>query len=85
MDRLMRTTMKSLPAELQSLLELRVLQGATWTEVGNSLGTTAAGAKRRFQRAQVTLRQELLQRVEKLPARKRAVAQACLRRFGLRI
>ncbi|HEX8271540.1 MAG TPA: sigma-70 family RNA polymerase sigma factor [Longimicrobiaceae bacterium] len=82
MERLMRTTMTGLPTELQRLLELRVLRGATWTEVGDSLGTTAAGAKRRFQRAQVALRRELLQRAEKLPPRKRAVVQAFLRRFG---
>jgi RNA polymerase sigma factor (sigma-70 family) len=81
LDRLVRSTVRNLPGDLQRLLELRVFQGATWEEVGEALGTTAAGAKRRFQRAQVALRRTLLQRADQLPPRKRAVAQAYLRRL----
>lgn len=81
LDRLVRSTIRDLPVELQRLLELRVHQGATWQEVADELGTTAAGAKRRFQRAQATLRRILVRRAEQLPPRKRAVAQAWFRRF----
>lgn len=84
LDRLVRSTISSLPPDLQRLLELRVFQGAKWEEIGEELGTTASGAKRRFQRAQAALQRELLERAEKLPHAKRIVARRCLSRLGIR-
>jgi RNA polymerase sigma-70 factor (ECF subfamily) len=46
----------SMPDATRELLRLRVHMGCTWKEVAAALDTTEAGAKRRFQRAQATLR-----------------------------
>jgi len=84
LDALVRSTIRGLPADLRKLLELKILHDATWADVGEALGTTAAGAKRRFQRAQGTIQREILRRTEALPSKKRAIARACLRRLGVR-
>lgn len=55
----------------QRVLHLRAQNKLTWPEIGASIQTTAAGAKRRFQRAQVDLRANLAQHVQKLPPRDR--------------
>ncbi|HEX2208614.1 MAG TPA: sigma-70 family RNA polymerase sigma factor [Longimicrobium sp.] len=46
----------ALPEATRELLRLRVQLGCTWREVAQVLKTTEAGAKRRYQRAQVSLR-----------------------------
>lgn len=53
------------------LLWWRLIVGAEWSEVATHLQTTAAGAKRRFQRAQIALEQQLLALVDALPAETR--------------
>ena len=60
----------------------RLIMGLEWTEIGEKLSTTAAGAKRRFQRAQDTLRREVMRRVAVLPDGERADVLALLGRFG---
>lgn len=57
-------------------MHLRAQHRLTWPEIGAAIQTTAAGAKRRFQGAQVELRTRLVEGVEELPARdRRDVAQ----------
>ncbi len=73
----------SLPEATVELLRLRVDMGATWKEVGAALGTTEAGAKRRFQRAQATLRVNIGQRLQALPDGEKAAVEDRVRRFGL--
>lgn len=55
----------------QRVLHLRAQHKLTWPEIAVAIQTTAAGAKRRFQRAQVDLRASLAERVQELPARDR--------------
>lgn len=63
----------------QEVLRRRILYGDTWAEAGRSAGTTAGGARRRWQRAQVRLRREVLRRAESLPA---DIRQEVLRLIG---
>jgi RNA polymerase sigma-70 factor (ECF subfamily) len=56
------------------LLRLRLVEGESWKEVGRALGIAESAAKRRFQRAQATLRRSILARVEALPAGTRHAA-----------
>lgn len=65
-------------AETGELLWWRLIMGAEWSDVAAELGTTAAGAKRRFQRAQATLERQLLERVASLPAAQRERVQALI-------
>lgn len=60
----------------------RLIMGLEWTEIAAKFSTSAAGAKRRFQRAQDTLRREVIRRVDALPAPERADVLALLTRFG---
>lgn len=71
-----------LSRESQSILWARLIEGATWSEIGAAIGTTESGAKRRAQRALRTLRRELLSRVEQLPEPNRAAAARVLATFG---
>lgn len=64
----------------QQVLRRRLLYGETWSQVGEFVGTSAAGAKRRFQRAQDRLRKEVRKRVTALPD---ALQRAVLRRLGI--
>lgn len=72
-----------LPADTSTLLWLRVQNSASWSEVGVALGTTEAGAKRRYQRVQRTLRKAVLRRVHDLPPAERDVILAWLHARGL--
>ncbi|HEX6040319.1 RNA polymerase sigma factor [Longimicrobium sp.] len=56
------------PEATAELLRLRLVAGRTWKEVGDALGIPESAAKRRFQRAQVSLRRKLLARMDALPA-----------------
>lgn len=48
----------------QEVIRQRLLYGATWRAAGEAAGTTAGGAKRRWQRATQRLRREVLRRAE---------------------
>jgi RNA polymerase sigma factor (sigma-70 family) len=60
----------------------RLIMGLEWSEIAERFSTSAAGAKRRFQRAQETLRREVVRRVDLLPAAERHEVLALLTRFG---
>lgn len=64
------------------LLWWRLIMGLEWTEIALKFSTSAAGAKRRFQRAQDTLRREVMRRVGALPVCERGEVLALLARFG---
>lgn len=56
------------------VIRRRLLYRDTWAEAGRAIGTTPAGAKRRWQRARERLRREVLNRVEELcPSLRRKV------------
>lgn len=55
------------PETTAELLRLRLVSGRSWKEVGDALGIAETAAKRRFQRAQVSLRRRILERVDALP------------------
>lgn len=82
---LLGETHAALPADLQLLLWTRLVAGATWAEAGEQVGTTSAGAKRRYQRAQTRLRRELVRRIHQLPAPKRDLVIARLSAFGVQL
>jgi RNA polymerase sigma factor (sigma-70 family) len=79
----LRTAQESLPDETQELLWHRLVLGCEWAEVATEMGTTEAGAKRRYQRAQSRLRKELSQRIYSMPARTRALVLTRLRQAGV--
>lgn len=56
------------------LLRLRLVSGRSWKEVAGALGIADSAAKRRFQRAQATLRKKILARMEALPYEARLAA-----------
>lgn len=64
----------------REVLRRRLLYGDSWAEVGDAVGTSAAGAKRRYQRAQARLRKEVLQRIRTVPDER--IRRALLRRVG---
>jgi RNA polymerase sigma factor (sigma-70 family) len=49
-----------LPADAQTLLYLKIIEGSSWEEIGNTFGTTAGAAKRRYQRALARLKREVI-------------------------
>ena len=73
-----RAAYDALPPATADLLWLRAVGGATWPAVAAALGTTAAGAKRRFQRATKRMQRAVLNGIAALPARERAAALAAL-------
>ena len=79
--RVLETAESSMDPTLQRLLYLRLLEDATWFEVGASLKISAAAAKRRFQRAQAALAKKVKEGIDQLPAAKRDAAYKLLRRF----
>lgn len=81
LDDVAARAMAGLPRQTVELFRLRVQLGRTWPEVGAALGTTASGAKRRFQRAQVALRARFLAVFDALPQAER---EGLLRFLGLR-
>jgi RNA polymerase sigma-70 factor (ECF subfamily) len=72
----------SLPEDLQRLLWLHLVEGASWADVGAELGTSAAGAKRRYQRGQAHLRRLMFARIHDLPAEERNLLLDYLARIG---
>ena len=79
--RLAVAAQRSLSDDSAAVLWLRLVQGATWDHVARATGTTPAGAKRRFQRAQATLRRAVLAAIARLPAAERAVLEQALRAY----
>lgn len=82
---LLAETHAAIPADLQLLLWTRLVAGATWAEAGEQVGTTSAGAKRRYQRAQSRLRRELVRRIHELPGPKRDLVIERLSAFGVQL
>lgn len=66
----------ALTNETAELLWWRLVGGAEWSEVAEQLATTPGGAKRRFQRAQTTLRRSVTALVSQLPPGQRAPVEA---------
>jgi len=64
------------------LLWWRLIVSLDWREIGERVDTTAAGAKRRFQRAIETLRVEIVRRIDALPSADHAAVLALFARFG---
>ena len=65
LDELARAAVDALdriPRHVGVLFWMRLIEAATWPATAHALGTTTAGAKRRFQRAIATLRRALLTR-----------------------
>lgn len=85
MASLLRVVMDAYGDAVESTGEMfwwRLIMSLEWSEIAVKLSTTTAGAKRRFQRAQETLRQAVVTRVGALPAPERAEVVALLARFG---
>jgi RNA polymerase sigma-70 factor (ECF subfamily) len=78
LGRLLRASLSTLPDETVRILRLHGAEDASWAEVAAALGIPPTAAKRRFQRALVRVRRELLRRIEALPPAQRS---AVLRRL----
>lgn len=63
----------------REVIRRRLLYGDSWSEAGRAVGTTAAGAKRRWQRARERLRREVVHRAQSLPDE---VRSGILRKLG---
>lgn len=70
----------TLNADTQEIIRQRLLYGATWRAAGEAVGTTAGGARRRWQRALVRLRREVLEEIADLEDEK--LRRGVLRRLG---
>lgn len=79
LGRLLMEAQSVLSEGTQQVLRRRFLYGDTWAEAGRCIGTTAAGAKRRWQRARERLRGEVLERARALPEE---MKREVLRRLG---
>lgn len=72
---------RSLAPEAVELIYGHIVEGETWSALAMRLGTTAAAAKRRYQRAQGMLRRVVQCRVDALPPRARIPLLNELRRW----
>lgn len=72
----------ALSSETAELLWWRLIQDAEWSEVAERMSTSAAGAKRRFQRAQNALRRAVGQLVATLPAERRSAVEGLARTYA---
>jgi RNA polymerase sigma factor (sigma-70 family) len=79
---LLRAAGSALPGDVQSLVWLRVVEGAPWSDIAAGLGTTYGAAQRRFQRLQAALRREVLGGVGDLPEPERSAVLAQLTLFA---
>jgi RNA polymerase sigma factor (sigma-70 family) len=70
----------TLNPDAQEVIRQRLLYGATWRVAGEAIGTTAGGAKRRWQRALVRLKREVLLEVGKI--QDESLRRAVLNRLG---
>ncbi|MES2178516.1 MAG: sigma-70 family RNA polymerase sigma factor [Gemmatimonadota bacterium] len=80
MLRLAVETYDQMPEPAAALLWWRLVAGQDWTEIARIFGTTRSGAKRRFQRAQNTLRRQFAVKIETLPERQRDEIAVSFRR-----
>jgi DNA-directed RNA polymerase specialized sigma24 family protein len=71
----------ALSEDAAAILWLRLVQGATWEDAAAAVGVPPAAAKRRFQRAQASLRREVLAAIQRLPAPERAALEIALRAY----
>lgn len=69
-----------LSPDTQEVIRQRLLFGATWRAAGEAVGTTAGGARRRWQRAVARLEREMLQRIGALEDEE--LRQEVFRRIG---
>jgi RNA polymerase sigma-70 factor (ECF subfamily) len=67
LEALAAEALAEVPETTAELLRLRLVGGRSWKEVAAALGIAETAAKRRFQRAQVTLRRHILAQVDELP------------------
>lgn len=79
LTRLVREVCSALPSHAIYLLHLRLERRAIWEDIAVELGTTPAGAKRRFQRLQTTLRKRILQNIDLLSPTDQTISRRKLR------
>ncbi len=80
---LLGSVLQSLPEGTVAILHLRVQMEMTWPEIASQVRTTAAAAKRRFQRAQERIRKDILAQALRLPPAERRTVSRPLRRLGI--
>lgn len=66
LGRILMEAQDALSPGTRCVLVSRLLYGDTWRAAGNRAGTSSGGAKRRYQRAVVRLRREVLERVQQV-------------------
>lgn len=66
-----------------TLIYEHLCEARTWTEIGGAHGTSGAAAKRRFQRAQRTMRESILARITQLPDNERALVETRLDQLNI--
>lgn len=69
---------RTLPAETGTLLWMRLIGNEEWSNIGTALGLSATAARRRFQRAQHTMRRLVWERLSILSDPQRSLARAWL-------
>lgn len=67
LGRLLMEAQSELSPGTRQVIRRRLLYGDSWSEAGQAIGTTAGGAKRRWQRARERLRREVVSRADELP------------------
>lgn len=67
LGRILMEAQKELSPGTRRVVKRRLLLEETWAQVGEAVGTSEGGAKRRWQRAIPRLRREVLQRIGELP------------------
>lgn len=75
----------ALSAEVQTILWLRLVEGASWDEIALSLGKSMYAVRRQYQRAQQRLRINVLQRIDSLSEAERNAALRYLEALGIRV
>lgn len=71
---------EALSPRTQEAVWRRLVLGESWAEIGEAIGTTEGGAKRRWQRALERLRKDVVGRVATVESRE--LRRALLRRLG---
>ena len=82
--RLVFEAYSAMPAQTAELMWYHLVAGMGWHDAADVFGTSPAGAKRRYQRAQETLRRTVYQRIHSLPPDERARVLEHLARWGFR-
>lgn len=72
-----------LAGSTQELLWMRLVEGASWGEIADSMDSTPSAVKRRFQRAQHRLQREVRRQIDGLRRESRDRVVRKLRRFGI--